>query len=315
MKILLPTSMPLNTTLPDGASGVLYDPLKVIDSSHCDATGIVVWGNSVENLDSIRRSLPALRWVQSLGAGNEVLAQLDLPRDVILTSGVGLHDKPVAEHACALTLYLVRRFSEAREAQLRREWSSSLGGRQPLRACAGPITTLLHSRIVIWGFGSIGLRLANLLTAFGAEVSGIAKSTGVRGGYDVVGLEGVDRVLGEADVVILVLPGQASTHKVLSRNRIMAMRRGAFVVNVGRGSTVDEEALIEALEEGRLAGAALDVVSKEPLPKASGLWNAPNLFITPHAAGGRPVGADALIASNVQALLDGQPLHNVVRWE
>lgn len=315
MKILLPTSLPLEATLPEGAFSVMYDPTEVMDALHSDATGLVVWGNSYENLGSISESLSSLRWVQSLGAGNEVLTKLNLPRDVICTSGVGLHDRPVAEHACALTLYLVRRISEASEAQTRCEWTPSLGGRQPLRPRLGPITTLFRSRIVIWGFGSIGLHLARMLSGFGADVSGIANSAGIRGGYDVAGPEGVDRALREADVLILALPNHASTVHALSKARIKVMRQGAFVVNVGRGSTVDETALIEALEDGRLAGAALDVVSTEPLPSSSELWKAPNLLITPHAAGGRPVGADELIAHNVDAILHGRTMRNVVRWE
>jgi phosphoglycerate dehydrogenase-like enzyme len=110
----------------------------------------------------------------------------------------------------------------------------------------------------------------------------------------------------------MILPSTPATTGALDAARLAALPAHAHVVNVGRGSTVDEPALVAALAEGRIAGAALDVTDTEPLPADSPLWDAPNLVLTPHAAGGRPVGADELIAHNVAALLSGRALRNVV---
>jgi len=122
----------------------------------------------------------------------------------------------------------------------------------------------------------------------------------------------LDRELGETDVLVLILPATDATTNVLDAARIAALPASAYVVNVGRGNAIDEAELVAALEEGRLGGAALDVTAVEPLPAESPLWTAPNLVLTPHAAGGRPVGADELIAHNVAALLDGRELRNRV---
>jgi phosphoglycerate dehydrogenase-like enzyme len=110
----------------------------------------------------------------------------------------------------------------------------------------------------------------------------------------------------------MILPATPATTRALDAGRLAALPRHALVVNVGRGSTVDEPALVAALTERRIAGAALDVTEVEPLPVDSPLWDAPGLLVTPHAAGGRPVGADELVAANLAALLAGRELRNVV---
>jgi phosphoglycerate dehydrogenase-like enzyme len=128
----------------------------------------------------------------------------------------------------------------------------------------------------------------------------------------VVGEPDLDAELARTDVLVMILPATPRTTHALDAARLAALPPHAYVVNVGRGSTVDEAALVEALTAGRIAGAALDVTEVEPLPPGSPLWDAPGLVLTPHAAGGRPVGADDLISANVAALLAGRELRNVV---
>jgi phosphoglycerate dehydrogenase-like enzyme len=174
------------------------------------------------------------------------------------------------------------------------------------------VTTLLGARVLIWGFGAIGQTLAPVLRLLGASVRGAARSAGERSGFPVVAEEDLEAELARTDVLVMVLPATHATRHALDARRLAALPAHAYVVNVGRGSTVDETALAEALAAGRLAGAALDVTGTEPLPADSPLWEAPGLLLTPHAAGGRPVGADALITANVAALLAGGELRNVV---
>jgi phosphoglycerate dehydrogenase-like enzyme len=140
----------------------------------------------------------------------------------------------------------------------------------------------------------------------------VARSAGERSGFAVIAEESLERELRRTDVLIMILPATAGTLRALDAPRLAELPPHAYVVNVGRGSTVDEPALVAALAAGRLAGAALDVTDTEPLPADSPLWSAPNLVLTPHAAGGRPVGADDLIAANLRALLAGRGLRNVV---
>ncbi|WP_152191921.1 phosphoglycerate dehydrogenase [Georgenia satyanarayanai] len=311
MKILLPDSLPLDPRLPDGVSAVVYDASRPVPPEHRDAEALVVWGGSGTHLAEVAGEMPNLRWVQSLAAGPDSVLAAGFPDDVVITSGAGLHDRTVTEHALALVLALLRRLPEAGEAQAAHRWDDRIGGVQPLRP-DGAVTTLIGSRVLVWGFGNIGQTLAPVLQSLGATVSGVARSAGERSGFEVVAEEDVETELARTDVLVMILPSTPATEKALDAGRLAALPAHAYVVNVGRGSTIDEEALIGALSDGTIAGAALDVTAVEPLPQDSPLWDAPNVVITPHAAGGRPVGADELVAHNVRALVEGRELRNVV---
>lgn len=311
MKVLLPNSMPLTPILPVGAVAERYDNESPIPAEHLDAEVLVVWGYPPALLHQAAKELSRLRLVQGLAAGPDALLAAGFSPSVTLCSGVGLHSRTVAEHALALILAMVRRLPQSGVAQQQHRWANELGGLQPLRP-AGPVTTLLDARITIWGFGSIAKTLVPLLTAMGAKVTGVARSAGPRDGFDVVSDDILPRVLGETDVLVMILPSTQETTHALNAQRLSELNPDAYLINVGRGSTLDEAALIDALTAGRLAGAALDVMETEPLPKDSPLWDAPRLLLTPHAAGGRPVGADELIAWNVDALDQNVPLRNRV---
>lgn len=311
MKILLPDSIPLSPDLPEGVTAVSYAVAAPVPQEHHDADVLVVWTNSQEQLDATAAAMPGLKLVQGLMAGPDSLLRAGFGPGTQLANGVGLHDATVAEHTLALLLSLVRRLPQARREQEEHNWSSDLGGPQPLHP-DGPVTTLLGAKVLVWGFGSIAKRLAPLLTALGAEVRGIARSAGVRDGYEVLAESDLLEVLPQADVLVSILPDSPGTRNAFGAAQLQAVASHAYFVNVGRGSTVDEAALVDALAQGQLAGAALDVTAVEPLPADSPLWDAPNLLITPHAAGGRPVNPDALIAHNVAALHFGGPLRNIV---
>ena len=311
MKLLLPDSLPLAPTVPAGVEVVRYDASAPVPDEHLDAEALVVWGSSGDDLRGVAGRMPRLRWVQTLAAGPDSVLAAGFPEDVVITSGSGLHSRTVTEHALALTLALVRRLPAAARAQAEHRWARELGGVQPLHP-EGAVTTLIDARVLIWGFGAIGQTLAPLLRDLGARVRGVARSAGERSGFAVVAEDDLDRELRQTDVLVMILPATPATTRALDAGRLAALPAHAYVVNVGRGSTVDEPALVAALAEGRIAGAALDVTDVEPLPPDSPLWDAPNLVLTPHAAGGRPVGADDLIAANLEALLAGAELRNVV---
>ena len=311
MKILLPTSVPLAPALPDGAASVRYDVAAPFPEEHLDAEALVVWANPGDVLAREVARLPRLRWVQTLAAGPDHVLALDLPADVVITSGRSLHDLPVAEHALALVLAAARRLDLAVRAQGEHRWADELGGSQPWGNTAR-LTTLSGAHVVIWGFGSIAGTLAPHLAALGARVTGVARTAGQRDGWPVVTAGSLPELLPTADVLVMLLPDTPTTRRCLDATVLGWLPGQAWVVNVGRGATLDEDALVAALREGRLAGAALDVAAHEPLPVDSPLWDAPNVLITPHAAGGRPLGADGLIAANVSALREGAPLRNLV---
>lgn len=311
MKVLLPDSLPLAPPAPADVTLVTYDAGARVPDEHLDAEVLVVWGSTSDDVAAVAGRMPNLRWVQTLAAGPDAVLAAGFPDDVVITSGVGLHSSTVTEHALALVLALVRRLPASARAQAEHRWADELGGVQPLHP-TGPVTTLLEARVLVWGFGQIGQTLAGLLRGLGAQVRGVARSAGERAGFPVVAESALADELARTDVLVMILPADTATQRALDAARLAALPNHAYVVNVGRGTTVDEEALLAALTTGGIAGAALDVTAVEPLPAGSPLWDAPGLLLTPHAAGGRPVGADGLIGTNLAALLAGERLRNVV---
>lgn len=307
MKILVPDT--LDFALDVDGEVITYDVRELIPDEHTDADVLVVWGNSAKGLKKIAPQLTNVRLVQSLMAGAEAVVTAGFRAEAVICNGVGLHDKTVSEHALALTLALVRKLPRLHDRKMRHEWDDELAFRSPLYT--KPVSTLMGSNVAIWGFGSIAKTLAPMLETLGANVRGIARSAGERAGFEVVAETDMDGVLAEADILIMILPSTPETENALDRDTIAKLQDKALFVNVGRGSNVDEEALIEALLTGKIAGAAIDVMKHEPLPVEDPLWSAPNLIITPHAAGGRPVGYDELIARQIAALESGDELENV----
>ncbi|KAK5139001.1 hypothetical protein LTR32_007634, partial [Rachicladosporium monterosium] len=154
--------------------------------------------------------------------------------------------------------------------------------------------------------------LTPYLRTLGAEVKGVARHAGVRDGVQVYSEDQLPELLKETDALVMILPGSDSTKHALNAERLKALPKHAWVVNVGRGTCIDEAALNSALDEGAIGGAALDVFEKEPLDESSPLYKQKNVILSPHAAGGRPRGAEALIAENLRRFLAGQELKNVL---
>ncbi|CAK7207786.1 hypothetical protein SEUCBS139899_010599 [Sporothrix eucalyptigena] len=314
MKLLYPTSLKLDVTSIEGFSVELYpyDVSKPFPDEHVDAEVLVTWTNTADNLKDGAKRLTKVRWIQSLAAGpNDVLSAGFDSSKIAITTGSGLHDHTVAEHTLGLLLVAARRFYEMRDYQLQGKWPGHLGGPQPDRP-EGKFTTLRDANVLVWGFGNIAKRLTPSLVALGAKVKGVARHAGVRDGIEVVSEDQLPELLPKTDALVMILPGSESTRNALNAERIKLLPAHAWVVNVGRGMSVDEAALAAALNEERLGGAALDVFETEPLPASSELWTAKNLVVSPHAAGGRPQGAEALIAENLRRFLAGQALKNVI---
>ena len=249
-----------------------------------------------------------VRWAHLTTAGSTRYDRDDLRaalrgRGAVLTNSSAVYADPCAQHVLAFMLAHVRRLSPAMEMQRRRIWDYDA-----LRPAA---RVLSGQNVVIVGFGAIGRRLAELLVPFGARVSAVRRT--VRGDEPVrvVGEDQLNDLLSEANHVANVLPASGSTQKLFDAGRFARMRRGAAFYNVGRGSTVDQDALLEALSDGRLSAAYLDVTSPEPLPPEHPLWTAPNCYITPHLAGGMQAEASQLVrhfAANLGRFVRGESL-------
>jgi phosphoglycerate dehydrogenase-like enzyme len=304
MKILLPDTITLNLDLPEGDEAVVVPAREPIAEQHRDAEVLVVWGSSRRHLASAAADCPRLRLIQSLAAGVDGILAAGFDESVQIATGAGLHSRTVSEHTLALLLNMVRRLPDSADAQRAHRWDEGIGGLQELHP-PGRVTTLLGANVLILGFGEIGRALAGILDLMGANVRGVARSAGTRDGFTVIAQEEVGTVLGESDVVIDILPSTQQTHHLIDADFLAALPSHALVINAGRGTSVDQQALREALERGTIAGAAVDVTDPEPLPADDPLWDAPRLLVTPHAAGGRPVGAEERILHNVAALTGG----------
>ncbi|NKQ57016.1 2-hydroxyacid dehydrogenase [Amycolatopsis sp. K13G38] len=242
--------------------------------------------------------LPSLRVVQTLSAGYDNLLPL-LPEGVLLANGRGLHDLSVAEHTLALILAaqrdMPRWFAQQRVGSWDREHTRSLA----------------DSRVLLVGYGSIGKAIERYLVAGEAEVVPVASSA--REG--VHGIDELPRLLPTADIVVLVLPDTPATRGVLGAGELAALPDAALVVNVGRGTAVDTDALTAEVAAGRLR-AAIDVVDPEPLPSDHPLWTLEGAVITPHIGGGSASfhpRAQRLVERQLAHFAKDETLENVVR--
>lgn len=311
-KVLVSENVPAmpTTTMVSSVTFKVFDPERPIPKEDLDAAGLVLWDLSTTQIRAAIDLLPSLSWIQFLSAGlPSDIAQWGLPAGAIVCSGSSLHDATVAEHAMALTLAAARSLPTLLHAQDKRIWRSDLGGPQ-LDPHPSRFTTLNNARVVIWGYGSIGRTLGKHYQSFGAKVTGVARTARHQEGIEVKTPAELPTLLPQTDLLVMILPDDPTTTGALDKSHLELLPQHAWVVNVGRGSTVNEEDLVHALRSGRIGGAALDVFEEEPLPENSDLWTLPNVIITPHAAGGRPRGAWDLISKNAAAWVQGERLLN-----
>ena len=226
-----------------------------------------------------------LRWVEVTTAG---YTRYDTPefqeafraRGAIFSNVSEVFADPCAQHVLAMMLALGRRLLPSYRDQLSsRAWEYAQR-RYDSRLLTGQTVLML-------GFGAIGRRLAELLAPFGMNISAVRRQIRSERGVRIIPEESVSSALAEADHVVNILPDNASTRNYVNARRLSCLKPGARFYNVGRGSTVDERALLEALRSGRIGEAYLDVFETEPLPADHEFWALPNCFITPHTAGGR----------------------------
>lgn len=252
---------------------------------------------------------PRLRWVHSsaVAVGTLCLGAL-AQRGIVVTNSRGIQTTPIAEHVFALLLAMTRRLPLALDRQREARWA------QAEFEAAGRPVVLRGQCLGVIGLGSIGSEVARLGVAFGMDVVAVRRDPargGPAGVRAVWGADDLDRLLAVADAVVVAAPLTGETTTLLDAARLARMRPGARLVNIARGQLVDGPALAAALEGGHLAGAALDVVAREPLPADDPLWRAPNLVITPHTSGYRPTHwedvAD-LFVENVRRWDAGRPL-------
>ena len=263
----------------------------------------IIFGNNAKLL----KDAPKLKWLclSSAGADAYLKPVLEERQGVLLSNSSGAYGVTIAEHIVMVTLMLMRRQMEYTEVTRLRGWRRDL-----------PIRSIRDSRVTLLGTGDIGREAAIRLRAFGPKkITGVNRSGRNPGDmFDaVVPVSALDDLLPRVDLLIMALPGTPETRHILDARRLTLLPEDAFIVNVGRGSAIDEAALVSQLRAGRFAGVALDVFAREPLPADDPLRTCPRLLITPHVAGNMTL--DYTVARIVELFLedfanycDGRPL-------
>ena len=249
---------------------------------------------------------PHLRFVFFTFAGVDALAPFDwLPEGVTLLNNAGAHEAKAGEYSIMSLLMLANHVPSFATDQHARRWDRRLG------------TTLAGRRLTVLGLGGLGSGASRRAKQFDMRVTGVRTRPSAHPHCDeVVSVERLDEVLTETEFLLLACPLTAATRGILDRRRIALLPRDAFVVNIGRGGLIDQDALCDALDSGALGGAVLDVFTPEPVPPDHRLWTTPNLLMTPHVSCDDsvdylPRSLDVLMA-NQRALRDGRKLPNLV---
>jgi phosphoglycerate dehydrogenase-like enzyme len=250
------------------------------------------------------RDAPRLRWLHTFSAGvDHPWFQQLRARGIRLTTSSGAHAVPIAHTVLLYLLALSRGLPAWMDAQRRRAWETH------------EVKDLEGLVLGVVGLGPIGLEVARLGAACGMRVLGARRTPRGDEPCETWPLTRLDELCERADALVLALPLTPDTRHIVDAARLARMKPGAWLVNVGRGALVDEPALVEALRDGRLGGAGLDVFETEPLPAESPLWSLPNVIVTPHNSGDTPgnlVRASEIFLDNLARWTRGAPLRNEV---
>jgi phosphoglycerate dehydrogenase-like enzyme len=253
--------------------------------------------------------LPRLKWVHLTSAGytrydRDDLRQRFRQRGAVMTNSSSVYSEPCAEHAFAMILALARQLPQCLAEQVGpRDWQTP-GHR--IRS-----QLLVGQNVVIVGFGAIGRRLAELLQPLHMNVAAVRRRPEPDAVCQVVSTDQLESLLATANHVINILPASPATDGFFDRRRLALMKPGAVFYNIGRGTTVDQAALVDALNQNKLGGAYLDVTDPEPLAPSHPLWTAPNCYITPHTAGGHSDEFERLVrhfADNLDRYVAARPM-------
>ena len=250
-----------------------------------------------------------LRWVQAGTAGVDHLVRSDLPgRGVIITNSSGAHGDPISELILSHMLAFATGLNRAIRAQGERRYIQKEVSQTKFE--------LVEQTLCVVGLGDIGGTLARKADALGMHVIGVRRSNKpVVGVAQIFPPKQLTTALGQADHVALCLPLTNDTRHFIGAEELRAMRSTAYIYNVGRGASIDEAALVHALQTGVIAGAGLDVTDPEPVPAASPLWEMPNVILSQHTSGMSPHNprrVTELFAANLKRYLAGEPLHQLI---
>jgi phosphoglycerate dehydrogenase-like enzyme len=296
-------------SIPAQLSSISVDAeLRMVPSSRLaealpGADVLFVYDFTSSALQSAWRAADALRWVQVAAVGvDAVLFDEMIESDVTLTNARGIFERPIAEYVLGQILAFAKDFRRSMRAQQEQRWQHFES--EPIADAA----------VTIVGTGPIGRAIARLLAAAGMNVRGVGRTARTDADFGAI-TNDLHAAVANADYVVLAAPLTAQTRGIMDADALAAMPPRARLINIGRGELVVTDALVAALQAGRIAGAALDVVDPEPLPPNHPLWTTPNVVLTPHNSGDLPgwrIELQKQFITNFQRYRSGLPLHNVV---
>ncbi|CAN5555574.1 phosphoglycerate dehydrogenase [soil metagenome] len=283
----------------------VVETLDELEAALPGAIGLVTGDLPRKHIGDMARLLNAppctIRWVHIITASRSKFLQANPPARIVVTGPAGAHARTVAEHALAFLLSHTRQITAFAAMTKGGKWD---------RTATRRMSSLEGKTVCIVGTGYAGREVAKLAIAFGSQAIGVNRT--VRPDplfHDMLGLDAIVEAFGRSDYVVLTIAEAPETRHLLGAPEFAALPRHAYVVNVARGSIVDSRALHDALSEGRLAGAGIDVTDPEPLPDDHHLWDAPNLVISPHTSGGQSAASLERLAGrvlqNLQRLVEG----------
>ncbi len=250
-----------------------------------------------------------LEWIQLISSGvDNYMKANTIPKQTILTNARGSYGDSQSEFMFSLLIALMKKIHIYRDNQNKAKWNDE-----------GSVMMLKDSTAIVIGLGDIGSKFSRILKAFGVHVLGVRRDVNKKCDNvdELYSFTQLDSIIPRADIIAMVVPSTIETHTLMNANRIAMMKKGAVLVNTGRGVTVDNEALCDAIENGHLSGAALDVFNIEPIPRDHRAWKIKNLIITPHSAGQDYMEHNwkktlNLIEYNLKAFCDSKKLKNIV---
>ena len=252
-----------------------------------------------------------LRWLHlsSIGVDKHIDKSLYCNKDIILTNSAGTYGKPISDHVIGMMLMLSRNLHYFRDQQNQHKWHKMDSTKD-----------LFNSTLCIIGLGDVGKNLAIKAKALGMKVIGVKRTPAPVPPYldELYTTGSLDQILPQADFVVLSLATTKETIHIMNRERLSLLRKDAYLINIGRGALIDQDALYEYLNTGRLAGAAIDVMTPEPLPEDSPLWGVKNLIITPHVSGKSPTTNQrqfSIFYDNLKKYVLDEALSNVIDFE
>ncbi|MHB8926217.1 MAG: D-2-hydroxyacid dehydrogenase [Bacillota bacterium] len=272
------------------------------EANIADAEILVSWGRLMT--PELIAKAHKLAWIHVFSAGvDRLISPAMLASPAVLTNSRGAHAIPMAEHVMGLILAFERGLPALLQQQKERRWN-------PLK-----LREVYGSTLGLVGYGGIGREVARRARGFGMKIVAVRKHPAAEEGVEIWALERLDDLFAASDHVVASIPLTDESRHLIGERQFRAMKPTAYFFNLGRGPVVDEEALIAALREKRLAGAGLDVFETEPLPADSPLWDLPNVIVSPHTSASSPRQQErvvAVFAENLGRFLAGQPLINVV---